>query len=126
METLNGTPRDAALLGIMKIGILEASKEHIEKGASVYEETLDSGERAHVLKACRIEGHELFRETGWVYPRATRTPRIIDELLAAFVSVCQTLAFAHSRKVIHCDLKGSNVKVGEFGEVVVLVAHRAI
>jgi len=35
----------------------------------------------------RIEGHELFRETGWVYPRANRTPRIIDELLAAFESI---------------------------------------
>jgi DNA-binding transcriptional LysR family regulator len=35
----------------------------------------------------RIEGHELFRETGWVYPRANRTPRMIDELLAAFEKV---------------------------------------
>jgi len=35
----------------------------------------------------RIEGHELFRETGWVYPRANRTPRMIDELLAAFESI---------------------------------------
>ena len=32
----------------------------------------------------RVEGHELVRETGWVYARATRTPRMIDELLAAF------------------------------------------
>ncbi len=32
----------------------------------------------------RIEGRELFRETGWVYPRANRTPRMIEELLAAF------------------------------------------
>jgi DNA-binding transcriptional LysR family regulator len=35
----------------------------------------------------RIEGHELFRETGWVYPRANRTPRMIDELLDAFAKV---------------------------------------
>jgi DNA-binding transcriptional LysR family regulator len=32
----------------------------------------------------RVEGHELIRETGWVYARATRTPRMIDELLTAF------------------------------------------
>ena len=32
----------------------------------------------------RVEGHELVRETGWVYARATRTPRMIDELLTAF------------------------------------------
>ena len=29
----------------------------------------------------RIEGHELVRETGWVYARANRVPRMIDELL---------------------------------------------
>src|SRR5437773_734957 len=32
----------------------------------------------------RVEGHELVRETGWVHARATRTPRMIDELLTAF------------------------------------------
>src|SRR5437762_567298 len=32
----------------------------------------------------RIEGHELVRETGWVYARADRVPRIISELLTAF------------------------------------------
>ena len=36
------------------------------------------------LVCARVEGHELIRETGWVYARATRTPRVIDELLAAF------------------------------------------
>ncbi len=32
----------------------------------------------------RVEGHELVRETGWVYARANRTPRMIHELLSAF------------------------------------------
>ena len=43
--------------------------------------------RARQFFVTRIAGHELFRETGWVYPRANRTPRIIDELLAAFESI---------------------------------------
>jgi PAS domain S-box-containing protein len=41
-------------------------------------------------------------------------------LLNAFVGVCNTVAFAHARGVIHRDLKGENVVLGDFGEVIVL------
>lgn len=38
-------------------------------------------------------------------------------LLEIFVKICDALGFAHSRGVLHCDIKSANVMVGEFGQV---------
>jgi DNA-binding transcriptional LysR family regulator len=50
--------------------------------------------KAGQLFCARIEGHELVRETGWVYARANRVPRIVDELLLAFSAIRGKLRLA--------------------------------
>jgi DNA-binding transcriptional LysR family regulator len=53
--------------------------------------------RARQFFCSRIDGHQLVRETGWVYPRANRVPRMITELLAAFDVIKGRLELAPQR-----------------------------
>ena len=53
--------------------------------------------KAGQLFCTRIEGHELVRQTGWVYARANRVPRVINELLVAFEAVRNKLRLSLPR-----------------------------
>jgi len=57
-----------------------------------------------------IFSHLTKGEGGWTRPK----------VLGVLLKACEAVAFAHSRGVIHRDLKPQNVMVGRFGEVYVL------
>jgi PAS domain S-box-containing protein len=48
------------------------------------------------------------------------TPLVFRDLLRHFGDICQTIAFAHSRAILHRDLKPRNIMIGDFGETFVL------
>ncbi len=53
-------------------------------------------------------------------PRGPLDTTTLYALLDIVTKVCDALAFAHSRGVLHCDIKPANVMVGEFGQVYVM------
>ncbi|MDD5599606.1 MAG: serine/threonine-protein kinase, partial [Victivallaceae bacterium] len=44
----------------------------------------------------------------------------LPRLLRTYVKVANAIAFAHSKRIIHLDLKPENIHIGDFGEVLVL------
>jgi serine/threonine protein kinase len=44
----------------------------------------------------------------------------LQRMMRVYVKVCNAIAFAHSKDIIHLDIKPENIHVGDFGEVLVL------
>ncbi len=44
----------------------------------------------------------------------------LREVLTRFVSICSTVGYAHSRGVLHLDLKPQNVMLGKYDETLVV------
>jgi eukaryotic-like serine/threonine-protein kinase len=44
-------------------------------------------------------------------------PEQLQRFVQTLIKLCDALSFAHSRGVIHCDVKPANVMVGDYGQV---------
>ncbi len=82
---------------------------------------LDSDDEEGLSLAMKLVAGEswcesLHRDEPWEDPDGAVLARHLEILL----QVGNAVAFAHSRAIVHNDLKPSNVMIGEFGEVVVL------
>jgi serine/threonine protein kinase len=72
--------------------------------------TLPDGRVFYVMKL--VKGARLDRHRA-------QHPELLP-LLRVFERLCETVAFAHERGLLHRDLKPQNVMVGDFGEALVL------
>ena len=70
----------------------------------------------HYFTMKRVDGRTLAE---WIEAvgRPTRDGESCRQMLVTVARVCDGLAFAHSRGVLHCDVKPENIMVGSFGQV---------
>jgi eukaryotic-like serine/threonine-protein kinase len=84
----------------------------------------ESGDWENPRYTMRFVAGRTLAEAIQEYHRRRRDSRAtaldLASLLDSFVAVCHAIAYAHSRKVLHRDIKGSNVVLGDFGEVFML------
>ena len=79
----------------------------------------DIGERdpEHLYFAMKLVEGQTLGDVIRVVPRGPLETATLYSLLDVLTKVCDALAFAHSRGVLHCDIKPANIMVGEFGQV---------
>ena len=64
-----------------------------------------------------VQGTSLAARLRAAAPDLVRDRDRLLDLVDVVVKVCDALAYAHARGVVHCDVKASNVMLGEHGQV---------
>ncbi|MEK7487402.1 MAG: serine/threonine-protein kinase [Planctomycetota bacterium] len=79
-------------------------------------EETEEGERILIMR--KIEGQTLSR---YIKTHAHHSPAWNEiQVLSICSKICDAIAYAHSKEVIHRDLKPDNIMLGSFGEVYVM------
>lgn len=73
--------------------------------------------RGETLMVAIRRFHQESRKIEWDQRRKSLEFR---RLLRCFVQICETVAYAHQRGVLHLDIKPSNIMLGPFGETLLL------
>lgn len=84
---------------------------------------LGVGAKGRLYYAMRfIKGTTLQQAIDQLFAQSTddERRRRFRELLRRFISVCETMAFAHATGVIHRDLKPLNIMLGDYGETLIV------
>ncbi|MDZ8119084.1 serine/threonine protein kinase [Pontiella agarivorans] len=82
---------------------------------SVYEQGLDDEGNPYFTMEY-VPGDDLGEIVKKLKPADDARAGSQTRLLEIFIKICDSLAYAHSRGVVHLDVKPANIKVGSFGE----------
>ena len=109
---------------------LDSEKEHFLREArltaalqhpniiSIYDMGIDSNNDVYFIMAL-LQGQTLKELINELKVSSSTSKYSRLELLQIFMKVCDAIAYAHSRKVVHLDLKPENISIGYFGDVTV-------
>jgi serine/threonine protein kinase len=101
---ITGQLEHPGIVAVHDLGIDEAGQAFYVMSFIQGRPLLAAIEDYHAGRSASVEGREVQRA----------------RLLEVFVKVCQAVAYAHHRGVVHRDLKPDNVMLGPFGEALVL------
>jgi eukaryotic-like serine/threonine-protein kinase len=114
-----GTVDASSLAKVLQEALILARLEH-PNIVPVYDITLDENQLPRIVMK-RVLGDEWSRfihDEAAARARASGDPLLWH--LEVFVQICTAVAYAHSRGIVHLDIKPSNVMLGSFGEVYLL------
>ena len=116
------SPSDVAKARFLREARITGQLEH-PGVVPIYEICLDEKTGQPYYSMRFLKGRTLTEHVKEYHERRRRSgndPQTLLNLLNAFCIVCNTVAYAHSKGIVHRDLKCDNVIVGDFGEVVVI------
>ncbi len=89
--------------------------------------TEDGGDKNVSFVMKHIEGQTLTRLIKRTYSVYKKNPSAnieksltLQSRLECFIKICEGVAYAHSKNVVHSDLKPSNIIIGDYGEVYIM------
>ena len=109
-------PEDRCVVRFMKEAQTTAQLDH-PNIVPVHDLGIDGSKVFFTMKL--VGGRSLAQLFAEAHAR-DRSPERLEQLLRVFTKVCDAVSFAHSRGVVHRDLKPTNIMVGSHGQVYVM------